>query len=599
MRSHLLITAAAAMALAIIPGPAPAADDDDQDIDLDVYARAGRGVLEIRVEARAGRHLADDFAARLALRTIPETELDDVFDLTGRLAELRQGLALDLPRQSPLVVDGELEIGVCDEAGVCRARRVGFQVPVMRRPARDFSRLDLMRVVPVKPSPEPSQLARERMVERFPGLRYHEGDLEAAMADAAARGVPLLAVFKTAWCPPCRQLQAEVLDDRARAAALADYSVVLFDADDPSSWEAKSRWSVGGYPTVILATADGQLVWRQEGYTGARELLDAVATAAAGARPLEELEALATAEPPSDAAILALADRYRALRDRERTAEWFARLSGEADVDGAVRAEVAAFLAGTDPDGEAGAAALEAVLMEQAIAPAVSLRRQMWWWWDLAGMRADLGDDDAARRARERARALAEQRLAAADRDARSELESWSVVAMAAEALSEADAAREAWDHAAAAALRAMGAEGLPDAARIRAAPGLTADLVDALVGAGRADEARQVLDRAVDTLPREPLFFQARARHVAALTGDPTAALADASTAYRLAHGDNRLRAADLWSRLLLDAGQPQEAARVIDEALDGLVLPEDESIRTHRYARVLRERRESIELP
>jgi thiol-disulfide isomerase/thioredoxin len=93
----------------------------------------------------------------------------------------------------------------------------------------------------------------------------------AAFADAADRDVPVLVDFTAVWCPPCNLLAAEVLHDPRYADLLENFSVVQVDVDDPSSWDTKDRYQVGGYPTVVVATAEGEEIDRMVGYGGARE----------------------------------------------------------------------------------------------------------------------------------------------------------------------------------------------------------------------------------------------------------------------------------------------------------------------------------------
>ncbi len=561
------------------------------DVGLTVATRTTRTALEFRVAPVAGKHLAEDYPAQMVVTTYPDAALEELVDLAGRVPELLTAYSIELPDGRPLLVDVELELGVCDDAGVCTPEVVGFQVAVKRRPRKAFSDAVVLPVVPIMRKQRVAvQPADPDAMIQSPWV--HD-DLPRALAEAQEKDEPLLLVFKTRWCPPCNQLALEVLDDPANEVDLAPFVKGLFDADLPASWDAKSRYGIGGYPTILVCTPDGEVVLRQEGYEDEAGLLVALEAALLEAAPLEEMAANAT-ESGEPTAALAVADRYRHRADRAGAAEWLAKVPADAQVDAAVAADVRAFLAVTDEDTAAGAAALEALLLEQALEPAAPPLKQAWWWVELAGMREE---DDAGRElAWERAKSTAEHLLANQPAPAEAS-EAWLVLALAADGMGGEAAARKAWSGRADTLLAQLGGE--VDAEEVTAARGLVMSLVGSLRRAQRLEEAMAVAGLAVDNAPDEPTFFLLRAK-VASLTEDGGAlAVADAGTAYRLSAGDLRLKAADLWSELLVDAEETDRARAVIEEALQDLVLPEDETIRTHRYADQLRERLDALPEP
>jgi len=561
------------------------------EVGLSVSTRFTRTAMEFRVAPAAGKHLAEEYPALMVVTTYPDAAQDEVVDLAGRVPELITGFALELPDTRPLLVDVELELGLCDQAGVCEPTVVGFQVAVKRKPRASFVETVVLPVMPImrKPRVAIDPAADDAMVQS----PWVHDDLPRALAEAQEKDEPLLLVFKTRWCPPCNQLAIEVLDDPANEVDLAPFVKGVFDADLPASWDAKSRYKVGGYPTLLICTPDGEVAARQVGYEDEAGLLELLEAALLEAAPLASLEAQAV-ESGDPAAALAVADRFRHLVDRAGAAEWFGKVPSGATVDATVAAEVRAFLATTDPDPAAGAAALEELLLEQALLPAVAPMKQAWWWSELAALRE--GDEAGQQLAWERAKATAEHLLAnqpaAAD-----QAEAWMVLALAAEGMGGEAAAKQAWSGSADALLLQLGGEVVgTDVMQNR---GTVMSLVGSLRRAERLEEAMSVAGLAVDTAPDEPTFFLLRAK-VAALVPDGDAmAVADAGTAYRLASGDLRLKAADLWAELLAEAGETDEARAVIEGALEDLVLPDDEAIRTHRYAGALRARLDDLPTP
>jgi tetratricopeptide (TPR) repeat protein len=557
---------------------------------LSVLTRATRTALQVRVAADEGHHLAEDFPARLVVRTIPETGLEDDLDLRGRVAELVAGVDVDLPPERPIVVDGELEIGVCDDAGTCRPYNLGFQVAVKRRAQTAFGPAELMAIQPILAGQAAAPQQRSVMGTTATWLM---DDLDAALQQATRRDAPLLLVFKTRWCPPCNQLWSEVLANPEYAEDLEPYVRASFDADLPSSWEAKSCYRIGGYPTAVVCSADGEVLARIEGYEDAESWLGAVRDAVADAEGLEAMVAAAheTADPASAAydpdASLAVADRYVQLRDRENSAQWFRRVPAGADVDPATRSRVAAYLAIEDPDAATGAAALEQLLLDQAVEPSVASLQQMWWWTDAAGLYDRAGDEQSAALAWQRALAMAEHVLSEQPELAG---EAWYGIALSRGAQGDVEEESAAWASAADRYLDLVG--DTTDAVALADRRGHVLSAAGCLRRAGRIEDALALLDPAIDGAPDEPALYLSRARAAAAGEGLFEQALADVGTAWRLAEGDLQLKAADTWSQLLVEQGRPDEAREVIEQTLTALVLPEDGDIRTHRYHDALQAR-------
>jgi thiol-disulfide isomerase/thioredoxin len=97
-------------------------------------------------------------------------------------------------------------------------------------------------------------------------------------AGAAARGArnPVLYDFTAAWCPPCHKLDAEGWGDPKIAAAVNDSFLPVRVMDrareegknPPAIQELLRRYSVVGFPTLIVADGDGRQIARFDGYRG-------------------------------------------------------------------------------------------------------------------------------------------------------------------------------------------------------------------------------------------------------------------------------------------------------------------------------------------
>lgn len=105
-------------------------------------------------------------------------------------------------------------------------------------------------------------------------------DFAAAQKTAQEAGKDLFLEFTGSdWCPPCKALSAQVLS-RAEFVAQMSREFVLVKLDYPrdtskqsapeiaQNESLKQRFGITGYPTVILAAADGSEYDREVGYKG-------------------------------------------------------------------------------------------------------------------------------------------------------------------------------------------------------------------------------------------------------------------------------------------------------------------------------------------
>ena len=114
----------------------------------------------------------------------------------------------------------------------------------------------------------------------FPSKDRHGFWIEnpaGAIAEARNTGKPILIDFFGVWCPPCN-LYEELVFPKPSFRGLSRKMVLLkMDADRETSYELKAKFSVGGYPTLILAkvSAGGDLseIGRVVGYRPEGELV--------------------------------------------------------------------------------------------------------------------------------------------------------------------------------------------------------------------------------------------------------------------------------------------------------------------------------------
>ena len=105
---------------------------------------------------------------------------------------------------------------------------------------------------------------------------------EGAVQASRASGKPILYDFTAEWCGPCHVLDAEGWED-PKIAALVNGSYVPArvmdrmreDGRNPA-WidELQRRYSVGAFPTLVIATPDGKAVAVAQGFSGKENLVE-------------------------------------------------------------------------------------------------------------------------------------------------------------------------------------------------------------------------------------------------------------------------------------------------------------------------------------
>lgn len=103
---------------------------------------------------------------------------------------------------------------------------------------------------------------------------------EKAAALSESKGKPVLYNFTAAWCGPCKLLDRDWADpDIARRVNASFVPALVVDRqredgrNPPEIAELERRYEISGFPTLVVAAADGTLIGKMEGYRG-RQALD-------------------------------------------------------------------------------------------------------------------------------------------------------------------------------------------------------------------------------------------------------------------------------------------------------------------------------------
>lgn len=102
----------------------------------------------------------------------------------------------------------------------------------------------------------PSLKTTKKSVAKKNAHGFWVNEEEEALKEATKLKKPILIDFFGIWCPPCNQLDELVFSTAEFKQAAKKFVLLKMDADHEKSWVLKSKYNVGGYPTIILAKVE-------------------------------------------------------------------------------------------------------------------------------------------------------------------------------------------------------------------------------------------------------------------------------------------------------------------------------------------------------
>jgi thioredoxin-like negative regulator of GroEL len=504
----------------------------------------------VRVESPEDEHLAD------AAEAWGWYELDgERVEFASKNTSLEQGIAFLRPssRGEHWIV-GELSFSLCQNGGsACRLVETRFEGDVYGR--RGDNNLVLSQ-------PEAPEIVVDTTQES-----HGEGAeaLSAAFDAAALDGKLVLIDFGAIWCPPCNQLSSDILEAPEHQADLEPYHVVVLDADDADSWEAKDRYGIRGYPTLIVARADGEEIDRQEGYWSKGNTLSWLASLAGGSVSLNEQFEMAPemdeVERGAVAKTLAFAGRV------DDAAELILQGCDGADC------QIATIVVNASREEEVSSSEESAIwLLENA-----PLRTAEWLWWvpDLA---------EASDELRDMVVGLFPTLLASVEPVLAAELAFVGNEFMS-------DFAIDVVSGLSVAVFRSQ-LTGDPVADRAS-----YYSLIHLYQGLGMDSQVVELLTKAITEFPTDMTFYNSLASYQSEM-GRFDEALVAIEGAAQWAYGDNAIRVAKSHAEILIELGRRAEAIEVITSALETAVVPDtDLDVRTFTYVERLEQLLETVQ--
>jgi tetratricopeptide (TPR) repeat protein len=400
------------------------------------------------------------------------------------------------------------------------------------------------------------------------------GAVEAALAQARERRVPVLVEFHAPWCYSCYYMSRNVLTGAEWERAQRETVVVGLDADSPEGARWMATWGVKAMPTYLVLDSEGRERGRILGEQRRDEFYEWL-FATAGRDSLDALKAAVI--DGWDSSLQAAREVLRAYHARYDPAgglAWLQSLAPKVRAPVSADAGVAAWVARLELQ---RAAAADDAAACMAAAPAV-LRSKLGCErpYELGRVMACTAQVPAAQRREllktqvEWMGVLLEKRVFADYRCA----DERSIVTGAADlhdALGDEAAEKAVLDRAIADVEKRLGADYGSDRT-------LADNLRVYLERAGRYEELDTVLVKLIAAYPDDYVYAYRHGRSLAA-RGSHAEALPFFAQADAKAYGVNKLRNAALRAASLKELGRAEEARQVLAEALkaNGPWFPEE----------------------
>ena len=106
-----------------------------------------------------------------------------------------------------------------------------------------------------------------QLVETAGELVWFMDDFDAARAEAAASGKPLLIDMYADWCGPCVTLGEQYFTSEEMYPVLSNFVLLRLDVDNPAVAPYAQQYNVTAIPCVVIAEADGTEIDRIVGTT--------------------------------------------------------------------------------------------------------------------------------------------------------------------------------------------------------------------------------------------------------------------------------------------------------------------------------------------
>lgn len=425
---------------------------------------------------------------------------------------------------------------------------------------------------------------------------FIKNDSSQAFSKAIAEKKIVLIDFFGIWCPPCNMLEEGVFSRKEFRSLGKDFVFLKMDADDPTSFQLKSKYNIKGYPTVILANAQGEEISRIVGSRKLKPFLAEMKQALKlkGLTLNERIQQAESLKHPESA--FELAKMYLDQEDSSAALKYSTLGLKNGSLNDEKRQVLLSAQLGVLKElakDEAGfkkyVSALETALLAYPTGIEAFDRADA-----LAKVAEDLKDDSLKNRAINLKFKNAEFLLKNPRMYENSEIteaDLHSLMADVYESLKDDANMKASYLKAAQAYEKEIKASGVP----IEKERGHNLERLYCLFKAGQVEESMQLYEKMEAQYPEEFTFYYSHASLLKEL-GKKELALEKAERALKYSYGDNQLRAAHVVADLRSQTGKKKEALQLIDETLKNFPSLKDVQVRSSRYLEKLGQLKEKI---
>ena len=99
--------------------------------------------------------------------------------------------------------------------------------------------------------------------EKNEGMEFFESNFAELKAEAKKTGKPIFIDMYTTWCAPCKYLSQNIFPTQEAGEYMnANFVNAKFNAESGEGVDLSKKYKITGYPTLIIADAEGNEITR-------------------------------------------------------------------------------------------------------------------------------------------------------------------------------------------------------------------------------------------------------------------------------------------------------------------------------------------------
>ncbi len=99
------------------------------------------------------------------------------------------------------------------------------------------------------------------------GIQFFKGTFQEAIEKAQAENKPIFLDIYATWCRPCKMLKKRTFSDKAVGDYYnANFINIAVDGETTEGSELASKYSIDGYPTLLILDKNGKQLTKQVGF---------------------------------------------------------------------------------------------------------------------------------------------------------------------------------------------------------------------------------------------------------------------------------------------------------------------------------------------